>query len=394
MPEHDHETAAQSDLTRPGASAGASGDESARGLGLSTIPARFLLLYPAVFMLPFPLTLLRLLRDIPGYSESWLAGHAGWLMGLHADVTRPAVAWLGRTLTGEDPSFEFTGSGDGLASYLGVLLDACVAFVLAIAWWSWRRSARVSPRVADAYRVALRYYVAWVMLSYGLSKVFPVQFSVMGPDRIIQPYGDSSPMGLLWTFMGASPGYQMFAGAAEVLGSLLLFFRRTALLGALIVVAVMANVFAMNMFFDVPVKFYSLHYLVFAGLVVLPDLRRLIRFFLTNKPIAPADLRPFWGESRTLRVVLDAVKIALICALFGTGIDSRIDRMKASGLWAPSSELKGIYRVESFEVSGADRSAEPASDSIRWARVGISPPWVATILRAGGKGHSAGLAPR
>ena len=267
----------------------------APSLGLGTLPERFLLVYPIVFMLPFPLTLLRLLDYIPYFSESFLSTSIGWLIGLHGQATQPIIAWLGRLFTGEAPSFEFTGSGDGLASYLGVFLDVCIAAVIAFIWWLRQRSTPVAPRLADAGRVLLRYFLAWVMLSYGFSKVFPTQFSVMGPDRLLQPYGDSSPMGLLWTFMGASPGYQMFAGAAEVLGGLLLLFRRTTLLGALVVAAVMTNVFAMNVFFDVPVKLYSFHYLLFAAFLVIPDVPRLVGIFIANTPVAARDLSPFWG---------------------------------------------------------------------------------------------------
>ena len=38
-------------------------------------------------------------------------------------------------------------------------------------------------------------------------------------------------MGLLWTFMGHSPAYSAFTGAAEALAGALLLFRRTTLLG-------------------------------------------------------------------------------------------------------------------------------------------------------------------
>ena|GEM_PF-5392919 len=30
-------------------------------------------------------------------------------------------------------------------------------------------------------------------------------------DRLVQPFGDASPMGLVWTFMGASTAYPIFA---------------------------------------------------------------------------------------------------------------------------------------------------------------------------------------
>lgn len=356
-----------------------------RGLGLGTLPGRFLLVYPVVFMLPFPLTVLGMLHHVPGFSDSVFAAALGWITGLHAQVTQPIIAWMGRMMTGEDPSFEFTGSGDGLASYLGVLLDLIIAAVITLAWWGWRRSRPVSLFVRDSCTVLLRYFLAWVMLSYGFAKLFPLQFPVLGPDRLLQPYGDSSPMGLLWTFMGASPGYQMFAGGAEVLGGLLVLFRRTSLLGALVIAAVMTNVFAMNVFFDVPVKLYSFHYLLFAVILALPDVPRLLGFFVGNVPVAPSDLRSFWFNSKRSRLAIGLVKIALVVALLVTEITSGVEQMRSRGLWATPHELRGVYRVESFEVTGTDPAADAlVPDSVRWVRVGMNPPWVATVQRADG----------
>ena len=356
-----------------------------RRLGLGTLPGRFLLLYPIIFILPFPLTLLRLFDHLPGFADTFLASGRDWVIGLHAQATQPIIGWLGRLLTGKTPSFEFTGSGDGLASYLGVLLDIGIAVGLSLLWWVWRRSTPISPRMADIAHVLLRYFLAWVMLSYGLSKVFPLQFPVMGPDRLLHSYGDSSPMGLAWTFMGASPGYQMFAGAAEVVGALLLLFRRTSLLGALIITGVMTNVFAMNMSFDIPVKLYSFHYLMLAVLVALPDLPRLVGLFVANVPVAARDIRPFWFASRQWRWTLGVAKIALMLAIIGTGIDSRVEQMRTRGSWAPANPLKGLYRVQSFVFLDIEPNTNTPPDSLRWLRVGLNPPGSATVQFADGK---------
>src|SRR4030095_7643936 len=96
---------------------------------------------------------------------------------------------------------------------------------------------------------------------YGMIKVFRGQFPSPSPGRLIETYGDSSPMGLMWNFMGYSSAYVIFAGVSESLGALLLFFRRTTTLGALVLTAVMTNVVAMNLCFDVCVKLGSMNYL-------------------------------------------------------------------------------------------------------------------------------------
>src|SRR5690606_18379626 len=94
--------------------------------------------------------------------------------------------------------------------------------------------------------VFLRYYLALAMLDYGFAKVFNTQFPFLSEDRLLQTYGESSPMGLLWTFMGYSTSYNVFTGLWEVVGGFLLFFKRTRLLGALLIIAVMSNVVMLN----------------------------------------------------------------------------------------------------------------------------------------------------
>ena len=69
------------------------------------------------------------------------------------------------------------------------------------------------------------------LFGYGFAKVFPQQFGPPGPFKLIEPYGEFSPMGVLWSFMGASIPYVIFSGACEVAGGALVLFRRTTLLG-------------------------------------------------------------------------------------------------------------------------------------------------------------------
>ena len=59
-----------------------------------------------------------------------------------------------------------------------------------------------------------------MFFGYGFAKVVPLQFAQPSSIRLGQQLGDMSPMGLLWTFMGFSPSFQIFTGAVEVLAGL------------------------------------------------------------------------------------------------------------------------------------------------------------------------------
>jgi hypothetical protein len=97
-------------------------------------------------------------------------------------------------------------------------------------------------------------------------------------------------MSLLWTFMQYSRPYAFFGGAMEMLAVVLLSFRRTATLGALVCLAVMTNVALLNLAYGVPVKLYSIMIVASAGVLLLYDAPRLWAVFVRNVTVPPAPL--------------------------------------------------------------------------------------------------------
>ncbi len=92
-------------------------------------------------------------------------------------------------------------------------------------------------------------------------------------------------MGLLWVFMGMSRLYSFFGGIGEMVGGLLLVVPRFTTLGALISGAMMTNVLLLNLAYDVPRKIYSIHLVLMCVFLLLPDLRRIVDFFLLNRKL-------------------------------------------------------------------------------------------------------------
>ncbi len=214
----------------------------------------------------------------------------------------------------------------------------------------------------------IRYSLALVMLSYGMAKVFPGQFGAPTLDRLLEPYGHSSPMGLLWTFMGYSRPYAFFTGVVECLGGVLLFSQRTTTLGAVIVAAAMGNVAMLNFSYDVPVKLYSSHLLAFAVLLLAPDVRRLWSMFIANEPTLPAHVRkPFTSVWRH-RAASIVKTIVIVMSLWQTTwpFVSAVRQPPR-----PRSPWFGIYDVERFAANGEVRAQLPMNPT-RWRRVVIN----------------------
>jgi hypothetical protein len=277
------------------------------------------------------------------------------------------VAWVGKTVFGVTISFAFSGSGDSTFGYVEVFSWAAIAAAVTLVWSLVDRKRANYPRLFEVLRVVVRFVLVLQMISYGTAKVLPSQFGTLLPTRLVEPVGELSPMGMLWTFMAASPLYTFFGGAAELVGGLLLVFRRTTLLGALVTAGVMSQVVMLNLCYDVPVKLLSSQLLAMAIFLTLPDLKRLWDFFVMGRPIAPAAMRPRFRR-RWLNWSLAAVTIGLVGLLTVQTLTETYAACEAFGQFGPPPRLQGIWDVVQYERDG--HVVPPlTTDATRWKQV-------------------------
>lgn len=104
------------------------------------------------------------------------------------------------------------------------------------------------------------------MLAYGFSKVYKTQFPAPNLAQLLEPLGKFSPMALAWTYMGHSEGFNLFTGLIKVLCGLLLIPRRTQTIGSILTMMVMFQIVLLNLFYDIPVKQFSIHLFLMATL--------------------------------------------------------------------------------------------------------------------------------
>ena len=176
----------------------------------------------------------------------------------------------------------YTGSGSGDKTFDWVLAF-CLLVIAAVITLVWSILDRRRPNYVTFhkwFRLAMRFALASEMFLYGISKVIPLQMPFPYLTRLLEPYGNFSPMAVLWSSIGASTSYEIFTGCAETLGGILLLTPRTTTLGALVCLADMIQVFMLNMTYDVPVKLFSFHLILFSLFLLAPDARRLFNFFL------------------------------------------------------------------------------------------------------------------
>lgn len=289
-------------------------------------------------------------------------------------IVTPARAWHAIVpwvaahvfhVSGSALQYRQTGSGDTTLDYVQT---SCV-FVFAIAAaaiWSALDRKRKEYRIPHQWlRLLIRYALAITLFSYGFNKVFPLQFPYPPLTRLVEPFGEFSPMGILWNFMGSSPAYTMFAGAAEVTGGLLLVFARTTTLGAMVSAAVMLNVVVLNFCYDVPVKLYSSHLFLMAVFLLAPDLGKLFRFFVWNKPALPLSPAGPMFEGRWMRIAALALKIAVVGFFVSEDVVQAYFNYQAAVIRPTRPVFYGIYTVERFTRNGQELPPLLA-DTERW----------------------------
>lgn len=304
-----------------------------------------LCIYLGLYVAPFPIDHIPVLG--PLVSDGWRA------------LWATLVPWYGEHVLGIEQPLVNVPSGSGDTTFKWVRIAVFAALAVALAALSTLRLGAREPAPARLWiRILVRYYLAANMLNYGLAKVLVLQFQPPTLDRLAQRFGDASPMGLLWTFMGYSPAYTIFTGVLEILGGLLLLSRKTTLAGALLLVGVLANVVMLNLCYDVPVKQFSIHLLAMALLLLAPQRRRLWGLLSGAATPATAPEEPFPSPRgrRAWRIFAVALGLCLIVLQLQRQLGFR-------GQWTASSPLYGLYDVVSMSRRG--EPVEPYLSS-RW----------------------------
>ena len=281
---------------------------------------------------------------------------------------RNVVLWTGRHILGINTpiSYAVTGSGDKTFDWVLLFCMAIVALISTAAWSMLDARRQNYAALYRWFRLFIRLCLAGQMLTYGFAKAIPTQMPFPYLTKLVEPYGNFSPMGVLWASIGASTAYEIFAGCAELLGGVLLIFPRTTTLGALVCLADMIQVFMLNMTYDVPVKQLSFHLMLMSLFLLAPDFQRLIDFFFLNRTALPSTQMSLFPTRRANRIAL-AAQIFVGLWLIGANAYGGWSIWHQYGGGRPKSELYGIWDVEQQVVDGNVRSAL-LGDYGRWRR--------------------------
>ena len=264
------------------------------------------------------------------------------------------------------PNYVDTGSGDTLFDWVTLVCLIVLAVVGTAIWTVFDRKCKRHDAIARWFRLSIRICLAGQMLTYGIDKAIPLQMPFPNLSRLLEPYGNLSPMGVLWASIGAAPAYEIFAGCAEMLGGILLIFPRTTTFGALICLADMTQIFMLNMTYDVPVKLLSFHLILLSVVLLGPDLSRLVKFFISSGPTEAARNWDLFSTRRANRIAF-AVQVLFGVWLAGANLYGAVIGWHEYGAGSAKSALYGIWDIETLTMDGKAR--EPLlHDNDRWKR--------------------------
>jgi hypothetical protein len=326
----------------------------------------------------------------------------GWANGAYDRFWQALLPWIGKhVLHLRRPLDLFLdGGGDSTASFVRLASTVTLAVVATLLWTLLDRRRQEYRRLDAGLRLYVRYLLGFVMFHYGMVKVIQTQFVVLHTWRLEEQYGDLSPMGLLWTFMSYSAPYNVFTGGAEALGGLLLFFRRTTTLGALLLVAVLSHVVLINFSYDVIVKIYSSNLLLLSLFLLAPDLPRLADLLVLNRPTAPAPALPRGFDQGWQRLARQGIKFLFTAYVLVTATQARLElrkgmRARRAQQLAGPGEAYGVDEMIrngspiplpsptpllAFEAPPPPLSLPAPAGPQRWRSVTLSPARISVTL--------------
>ncbi len=287
--------------------------------------------------------------------------------------------WYLSSLAGYRPNFYTlqTESGRwGLGSYLNWAIAGGIALTGAIIW---TLVARKTERHRTNYnvlyywtRVVMRYRIAVGLIAFGFLKVYPMQMPYPSLSNLLTDLGDYNTYKIYWQHVGIAIWYEILLGWVEVIGGILMFFRATTFIGALINAGVLYNIAHANLGYDGGVHVYSSFFVLFSLILLIPYVIDLYRLFVEQRDVMPRRYVPAFNSAgkRLFYYATKATVIILFTLVYGLlRHDVHYNEKYLKEPVNPGlSNAAGIYNVSEFKLNGTVLPYNPL-DSIRWQNV-------------------------
>ncbi len=136
--------------------------------------------------------------------------------------------------------------------------------------------------------------MATMILSYAFAKILGTQF-ISQPSIYDRPIGQLSGFELTWFYYGYSYWYGLFIAGSQIIASLLLFFKKTTRIGAVVFLAIIGNIVAVDFAYNIDgAKGMAVLLTVMALFILLSDFQAFFKFFIEKEPLFTQNEQPRW----------------------------------------------------------------------------------------------------
>lgn len=189
---------------------------------------------------------------------------------------------------------DFSSDSQGLAKLILLLLFISLFLVGILNLISSFRENR--SKFHALIKLIIIYYLASRFFVYGFDKLVKSQFFMPEPNTLYTPVGMLSKDILYWTSMGTSYWFNVLTGCLEIVPAIFLLFKKTRVIGLIILLYVIINVLIINIGFDISVKMYSFVLLLLILTLLAPNIKSICMFLVGKS----AQLKP---EEQTFQVL-------------------------------------------------------------------------------------------
>jgi hypothetical protein len=292
--------------------------------------------------------------------------------------------WILSSFTGYRPNFIQLSSESarfGIAGYASWAVAVLVSLLVAVIWTYIVRRKEPADynRLYYWLRVLVRYRIALGIIAFGFLKFYPMQMPSPSLSSLETELGDYNTYKLYWQQVGVSIWYEVVLGVVEIVGGILLFFRSTTALGAVINIGVLGNIAHANIAYDGSVHVYSSFFVLLSLFILVPYIPNLWRLLIKQENVTPHYYYPVLDSRKKNMVKYTFVFTFTI--LYGIlRYDVHYNQGYLKDPVTPGlANAAGVYNVTTFRLNGKEIPYSPL-DSVRWQQV-ILEKWSTLVYK-------------
>ena len=268
---------------------------------------------------------------------------------------------------------QFFSAAQTASWYVGSFANwGLFALIAAIGTLIWARLDLKRKEYTVLYywlRVLVRYRLAFVLVTYGFIKFFPLQMPYPSLSNLLTNYGDYFAWKIYFQTVAIAPKYESFLGFVEILAAFLLFNRRTVTFGVGLIFGFLGNVAVANGFYDIGEQVLSTFIVLLAAFLFAYDVPRLYDLLVKEVPArANKFVYQFSGKEQRLRTLAKTAFLTFVVLFAYKAYDNYTNDPYKIPHTPGLDGAYGYYQVKEFVLNN-DTIPYSKTDPNRWQDV-------------------------